>query len=53
MMWVMLVLWTFLICGAMVMTWNQVDLDTLLLAWFIGVAILLGGGRLLGGGVRQ
>lgn len=38
---VMLVLWTFLLTGAMFMTWDQGELNRLLLLWFLGVAALL------------
>jgi hypothetical protein len=49
MAWVMLVLWTFLMVGAMVMTWNQGELNRLLLVWFLGCAAILLGSSLFGG----
>ena len=49
MMLVVLVLWTCLMAGAMVMTWNQGELNRLLLLWFLGVAAILLGGSLFGG----
>lgn len=34
-------LWTILVVGAMLMTWDQGELDRLVLAWFIGIAVIL------------
>lgn len=46
---VVLVFWSFLIGGAMVMTWDQGELNRLLLVWFLGCAAVLLGKSLAGG----